>query len=382
MGEPSQPETQTTFAVYVGPPLETIRSIVASQFHVKDAFLDPYGVPTVQITAEPVKEKFQTLLRQLTEHRLVAAIRGSGDTLTIKTFQKPQIKTPRRIINLVLFLATVATVFGAGYLIWMVFDIAAPEANSYLMGAQFAVGLLAIIGLHEFGHQAAARHHNLEATLPYFIPGPPPFVPFGTFGALISLKEPPANRDQLFDLGLSGPLVGFIITIIVGVVAVAVGLPLDEAQQDVLRSQGVRFISGWPDVPALFILMDRALGFLRPDIGPNTILYSQFAQAAQIGALLTFLNLIPAWQLDGGHISRAVFGPEGLRVVTIVGVIALFVTGYYSFAILLLILMSFSRRGSTGVEPLDDISPISNSRKILYLLGLVTLGLTFSLSPF
>ena len=144
----------------------------------------------------------------------------------------------------------------------------------------------------------------------------------------------------------------------------------------------MRFISGWPDVPALFILMDRALGFLRPDIGPNTILYSQFAQAAQIGALLTFLNLIPAWQLDGGHISRAVFGPEGLRVVTIVGVIALFVTGYYSFAILLLIFMSFSRRGSTGVEPLDDISPISNSRKILYLLGLVTLGLTFSLSPF
>jgi membrane-associated protease RseP (regulator of RpoE activity) len=382
MGETSQPETQTTFAVYVGPPLETIRSIVASQFHVKDAFLDPYGVPTVQITAEPVKEKFKTLLSQLAEHRLVAAIRGSGDTLTIKTFQKPQIRTPRRIINLVLFLATVATVFGAGYLLWTVFDIAAPEANSYLMGAQFAVGLMAIIGLHEFGHQAAARHHKLEATLPYFIPGPPPFVPFGTFGALISLKEPPANRDQLFDLGLSGPLVGFIITIIVGVVAVAIGLPLDEAQQDVLRSQGVRFISGWPDVPALFILMDRALGFLRPDIGPNTILYSQFAQAAQIGALLTFLNLIPAWQLDGGHISRAVFGPEGLRVVTIVGVIALFVTGYYSFAILLLIFMSFSRRGSTGVEPLDDISPISNSRKILYLLGLVTLGLTFSLSPF
>src|SRR3972149_8028628 len=200
MGEPSQPETQTTFAVYVGPPLETIRSIVASQFHVKDAFLDPYGAPPVKITAEPVKEKFQTLLRQLTEHRLVVAIRGSGDTLTIKTFQKPQIRTPRRIINLVLFLATVATVFGAGYLIWMVFDIAAPEANSYLMGAQFAVGLLAIIGLHEFGHQAAARHRYLAANLPYFIPAPPQFVPFGTFGALISLKEPPANRHQLFDL--------------------------------------------------------------------------------------------------------------------------------------------------------------------------------------
>lgn len=382
MGEPPQPATQTTFAVYVGPPLETIRSIVGSQFHVKDAFLDPYGVPTVQITAEPVKDKFITLLAQLADHRLVAAIRGSGDTLTIKIFQKPQIKTPRRIINLALFAATMATVFAAGYLIWTVFDIAAPQANPYLMGAQFAVGLLAIIGLHEFGHQAAARHHKLEATLPFFIPGPPPFVPFGTFGALISLREPPANRDQLFDLGLSGPMVGFIITIIVGLTGIALGLPLDEDQMNVLRSQGVQFISGWPDVPALFILLDSFMGFLRPDIGPNAVLYSQFAYAAQIGALLTFLNLIPAWQLDGGHISRAVFGPEGLRVVTIVGVIALFVTGYYSFAILLLIFMSFSRRGSTGVEPLDDISPISNSRKIFYVIGLITLGLTFSLSPF
>jgi len=383
MGEPSQPATETTFAVYVGPPLETIRSIVASQFHIKDAFLDPYGVPTVQIIAEPVKEKFKTLLSQLVEHRLVAAIRGSGDTLTIKIFQKPQIRTPRRIINLALFLATVGTVFGAGYFLWGEFAAnVAPLANPYVQGVMFAAGLLAIIGLHEFGHQAAARHHKLDATLPYFIPGPPPFVPFGTFGALISLKEPPANRDQLFDLGISGPVVGFLVTILVGILWIALGTPLTPDQVAALELEGKIRPGGWPLQPALLILLDNLQGVLRPDVAPNTLLYSQLFFAAQIGALLTFLNLIPAWQLDGGHISRAVFGPGGLRAVTVIGVIALFVTGYYSFAVLLLIFMSFSRRGSTGVEPLDDISPISNSRKILYLLGLVTLGLTFSLSPF
>src|SRR3990170_499034 len=383
MGEPSQPETQTTFAVYVGPPLETIRSIVTSQFHVKDAFLDPYGVPTVQITAEPVKEKFQTLLRQLTEHRLVAAIRGSGDTLTIKTFQKPQIRTPRRIINLVLFLATVGTVFGAGYIIWGEFaNNVAPLANPYVQGAMFAAGLLAIIGLHEFGHQAAARHHKLDATLPYFIPGPPPFVPFGTFGALISLREPPANRDQLFDLGLSGPVVGFLVTILVGLLWIAFGLPLTDGQVTALVNQGKITFADWPSQPALLILLDNFRSLLRPEVAPNAVLYSQLFFAAQIGTLLTFLNIVPAWQLDGGHISRAAFGPEGHRIATVLGVIGLFLTGYYGFALLLLIFMSFSRRGFSGVEPLDDISPISNSRKILYVLALVTLGLTFSFTPF
>ncbi len=381
MAESPQPASQTTFAVYVGPPLETIRSIVASQFHVKDAFLDPYGVPTIQVTAEPVKAKFKVLLGQLAEHHLVGAIRGTGDTLTVRVFQKPPVRAPRRIINLVLFIATLASVFAAGYLIWDFFGpVISPAANPYAKGAEFAVGLMAIIGLHEFGHQYAARHHKLDATLPYFIPGPPPIVPFGTFGAVISLREPPANRDQLFDLGLSGPVVGFFVTILVGVVAVALGLPLTPNQVTALENQGVSFVS-WPNIPALFVLLSGFTGLLRPDIGPNLALYSQFDYAAQIGALLTFLNIIPAWQLDGGHISRATFGQEGHRIATILGVIALFATGYPTFAVLLLIFMGFSGRGITAVQPLDDISPISNSRKILYLLALVMLGLTFSLGP-
>ena len=383
MSDAPQPTPQTTFAVYVGPPLETIRSTVAAYFQVRDAFLDPYGVPTIQVAAEPVKTKFKSLLDQLAQQRLVAAIRGTGDTLTIKIFQKPPVKPSRRMINLILFVATLGTVFAAGYLIWTAFaEVVAPRANSYLMGAEFAVGLLAIIGLHEFGHQAAAKYHKLDATLPYFIPGPPPFVPFGTFGALISLREPPANRDQLFDLGLSGPVVGFIVTILVGLLWIAFGLPLTDGQVTALVNQGKITFADWPSQPALLILLDNLRSLLRPDVAPHAILYSQLFFAAQIGALLTFLNIIPAWQLDGGHISRAAFGPEGHRIATVLGVIGLFLTGYYGFALLLLIFMSFSRRGFSGVEPLDDISPISNSRKILYVLALVTLGLTFSFTPF
>ena len=122
-------------------------------------------------------------------------------------------------------------------------------------------------------------------------------------------------------------------------------------------------------------------GILRPGAGNSILLDTQLLFAAQIGSLLTFLNLVPAWQLDGGHIYRAAFGPEGHRIATIIGLVVLIFTGYYSFALLLIVFMAFSRRGFAGVEPLDDISPISTSRKLLYLAALGILVLTFSYSP-
>jgi len=378
-----QPVTQATVRVYVGPSLETIRGIVASKFQVKDAFLDPYGVPTVQVAAEPVKEKFVELLAELAPQKLTALIRGSGDTMTIKVVQKPQRGPPRKTINLVLFLATVSTVFVGGFLVWGQFaSIIAPLANPYSMAGEFAIGLMAIIGLHEFGHKASTRYHKLDASLPYFIPGPPFLFPFGTFGAVISLREPPANRDQLFDLGLSGPLVGFLVTIVVALLAIIFGLPLSDAQTSQLTSQGLITFASWPNTPLILIIIGNLQGVLRPDLGANVLLYSQLDWAAQIGALLTFLNIIPAWQLDGGHISRATFGAEGHRIATIIGVAAMFIMQYYGLAILLLLFMTLSRRGISGVEPLDDISPISNSRKLLFIVALAMLVLTFSIISF
>jgi membrane-associated protease RseP (regulator of RpoE activity) len=375
--------------------------MVASEFQVKDAFLDPYGIPTVHVTPEPAKEKFQRLLDQLRQQGLIAAIRGTTDGLTIKVFQKPQVKPSRKTINLGLFLATVATVFTAGYYLWttglfgsqvlqqQLIAIIDPTANPYLKAGLFAGGLLSIIGLHEFGHKAAARHHKMDATLPYFVPGPPPI---GTFGALISLKSPPANRDQLFDLGLSGPVIGFIVTIAVAALSVFIGtLPnasqatqIDTWNTTCAAQLGVQSCFSNIDFgliarqPLILIIISQVTSMIRPGV----LLDSQLFFAAQIGALLTFLNIVPAWQLDGGHISRAVFGPGGHRVASVIGLALLFLAGYYPFGLLVLAFMFFSRRGFAGVEPLDDISPVSNSRKLLYLLALVMLVLTFAYSPF
>jgi len=383
---PPQPATEPNFAPYTGPSLETVKSIVASQFQVKDAFLDPYGIPTILVSAEPTREKFRNVVEQLRTQNLLGAIRATGDTLTIKAFQRPQIKPSRRTINLALFIATVVSVTVAGYLLWtgafggplyqQLNQIISPGANAYVEAGAFAAGLMAIIGLHEFGHKAATRHHHLDATLPYFIPGPPPI---GTFGALIALKGPPANRDQLFDLGLSGPVVGFVVTIVVTMLAMFFGPPLTQTKADQLNawSAACNCPGGFPASPLLLVL----LGNLQAYINPNVLLEPQLVNAAQVGALLTFLNIVPAWQLDGGHISRAVFGPDGHRIATYVGLGILLLAGFWPFALLVIVMMGFSGRGVRGVEPLDDVSPVSNSRKILYLLGVAMLVLTFAYLP-
>jgi len=385
------PATQTNVPVYVGPPLDSIKTIVASEFQVKDAYLDPYGIPTVQVTREPAKEKFQRLLDQLRQQGLIAAIRGSrgsGDVLTIKIFQKPSPKPPRQVIYLALFLATILTVFVAGYLLWLAqlqqgfIQTIVPNSNIYLEAIAFVAGLVAIIGLHEFGHKAAARHHKMDATLPYFVPGPPPI---GTFGAVISLRSPPANRDQLFDLGLSGPLVGFVVTIVVIILSVIFGIYLSPAQvQQAQQQYGASSTdwSAWPfQQPALTIIVSSLATPLRSGTGGGILFDPQLSFAAQIGALLTFLNLVPMWQLDGGHISRSVFGESGHRTATVIGLFILIAARYYPFAFLVLAFMLFSRRGFAGVEPLDDVSPVSNSRKLIYFVGLVMLLLTFVVAP-
>jgi len=393
---PPQPTVQQTFAAYSGPPLDTIRSIVSTQFQVRDAFLDPNGVPTFLVNADATKDKFMHLVEQLRPEGLIAAIRGTADTLTIKVFQKPQVKQSRRTINLGLFLATVVSVTVAGYFLWtgglgpqtlqaQYNEIILPGASPYLEAGVFAAGLLAIIGLHEFGHKAATVVHGLDASFPYFIPGPPPI---GTFGALISLKGPPTNRDQLFDLGLSGPVVGFIVTMVVGTISMLFGPALTPAKLSQLTTwdstcstylQVTSCFSNvsFPAQPLILVLLSNLTGF----INPNVIYDQQLFFAAQIGALLTFLNIVPAWQLDGGHISRAVFGPGGHRIATVIGLGLLLISGFWAFAILVLVMMSFTRRGFAGVEPLDDVSPVSNSRKILYLVGIAMLVLTFARSP-
>lgn len=377
--EPNPPVAQAqplpTFTLDFG----SIRSMVEYRFTLLDAYVDVNGLPTFVTAQEPVKEKFQDLLRDLANHGLSAKIRKVSEKLVISIFPKPNLGRPRKLINLLLFIATIVTVGLASYS--LIFDVD-PRLTSALFQTSnltsqviiLGVSILGIVGIHEMGHVFANRYHRMDATLPYFVPAPPPF-PFGTFGAVISLRGPPGNRDQLFDLGFSGPVAGFLATVVVAFVAFLTAPLITEQQATQLVAAGLLSTKGWPNTP-LFLELIGELG-LRAVPPGYVLVLTQVAFAAEVGALITFLNILPVWQLDGGHISRAAFGERGHKLTALIGFAILLLARYWGFAILLLVFMLASRRPLQGVEPLDDVSPLSKSRKVLYGMSLVMLVLTF-----
>jgi len=358
------------------PDLAGLRRIVQLRFNVTDAYVDQYGIPSFVVDKEPVKRKFKDLMSDLLPLHLTASVRSQADKLLIRVFQRIQARRSNPLINVVLMLVTIGTILFASYTLTYSMDARVLATvfgglNLNVQMAMFAAALFGIIALHESGHKLAATAHRMDSTFPYFIPGPPPF---GTFGAVISLKSPPANRDELFDLGFSGPLVGFIATIVVAVVSILTAPLIPQAQVESLVGQGLLAVQEWPRTPLLMILLSYL--DIRASAPGQLLVLTQVAFAAEIGALVTFLNIIPAWQLDGGHIMRAALGPRGHRFATIIGLAALALAGYWPFALLILILM-FTRAGWAGVEPLDDVSALSNGRKLLFALALAILVLCF-----
>jgi Zn-dependent protease len=361
----------------------TLRTVVASRFYVLDAYIEsPQQVPTFIVAWEPPKAKFRGLLDDLAKYGLYPILRRQGQNLVVRIVERPRVKSSRFQVNMVLFFATLATISYSSYLLLADMDPRLLEAFYFVPSLPldtllfqmllFSGSIIAIIGLHELGHKLAAWYHRLDATLPYFLPGLPPI---GTFGAVISLRSPPANKDQLFDLGFSGPFVGFVVTVIVGILSFVTSPTLSLETANKLAEQGLLLYQGWPNVPALMLLI--GLFDIRPIPSDQVLVLNQVAFAAQIGALVTFLNILPVWQLDGGHISRAVFGRDGHRWATYLGLGILLVARYWVFAILLFVLMFGRGRGMTGVEPLDDVSPLSVSRRLVFVVALVMLALTF-----
>jgi len=356
--------------------------MLENRFTVLDWYVDVNGLPTFVIAKEQIKHKFQQLLGDLRNHNLAARIVEVSEKYVISVFPRRNSGKPRKLINLLMFLATVGAISLAGYTAIFYADPRVTAAlfagsNLTLQAVIYAASILSIIAIHETGHVIANRHHKMDATLPYFVPGPPPI---GTFGAVISLRAPPANRDQLFDLGFSGPIAGFMATICVAVFAYLTAPIITLHEADALLKANLLSVSPWPYTPLLLDFLDQ-LG-LRTVPADHILVLTQLVLAIEVGALITFLNLLPVWQLDGGHIARAIFGEKGHKIAAFVGFIVLLVAGYWAenywgFAFLLIIFMVASRRPLEGVEPLDDISPLSTSRKLLFVVALVMLAFSF-----
>lgn len=193
--------------------------------------------------------------------------------------------------NLLLFSATVLTVFAAGAMM-----VNRPGEDFALWrGWTFAVPLLLILLFHEFGHWIAARIHGVPASLPYFIPLPPQLFIFGTMGAVIMMPGRIRSRNALLDIGAAGPLAGMVIAI----PALLIGLSTSEL--------GPQVPGAYQEGQSLLYWLLKRIVF--GPIPPGYDVYlNETAFAGWAGFLITMMNLLPWGQLDGGHIAYALFG--------------------------------------------------------------------------
>jgi membrane-associated protease RseP (regulator of RpoE activity) len=269
--------------------------------------------------------------------------------------------------NLVLFLATVFSMFLTGTLYAGRFDQEAGLVGALRAlptGWSFAVPLLAILLTHEFGHYFAARYHRVDASLPYFIPLPL-LSPFGTMGAVIHMRGRIRSRNALLDIGAAGPLAGLVVAIPVLLVGLA-GSP-------VRPMEGFGVHEGQS---LLYLAMKRLV--LGPIPDGHDVFLNPVAFAGWSGLFVTALNLIPVGQLDGGHIAYALFAARQNRYARWLhkGLLVMFVYNMVLFALPVLRARPWSDFVAAGVrgDAWGDIGhAFSNSLFWLMWFGLLHL---------
>lgn len=241
------------------------------------------------------------------------------------------------------------------------------EPGKIYKGIPFSLTLMIILLSHELSHYFTSRRHGVKATLPYFIPAP---TIIGTFGAFIKMKSPIVTRKALIDIGASGPIAGFIISVI----ATIIGLRVSEVVS-VTMTQGALSLGD----SILFSFLSRAISGVTP--ADHDILLNPVAFAGWIGLFVTSINLIPVGQLDGGHIAYALLGEKHIRLsfalVFLMVLLGLLLwEGWFVWAILLLLL------GLRHPPVIYWEVPLDSKRKFIGWLALVIFILTFIPVPF
>lgn len=349
---------------------ETISRAVESEFSVEDKMLE-LGVPTFYVKIrDDSKDAFLRLMPKLEEIGAIPVLRRQEDRTVLRVIPKPKVGKHRPIINILLLAATIVTTFVSGYGLSLGLLAVSPGAlpHPYVGAVEFTVAILAILGAHEMGHKLTSDRHHVEATYPYFIPGLPPI---GTFGAVIQQKSLSPNKDALFDLGASGPVIGFIVTIVV----TAIGVALSPLELTATLPPGTNPLQ----VPLLFQFFEKVLVHAPTTSGDYSLLLHPVAFAGWVGMLVTMLNLLPTAMLDGGHTVRSLFGEitklEKLAkwIFTFFSFAVLLLFGYWLMLIFVLFLSTFRHPG-----PLDDVSKLSAKRKIFSLLLIVIFVLSIA----
>lgn len=312
---------------------------------------------------------------------------GRWLVLTRQTSVRPE----RWLLHVSLFLATIFTTTIAGAVLRGTISIDGPwdllrgriglassPLASLAPGLAFSLPLVAILLAHELGHYVTARHYLLDTSPPYFLPVPPwPFF-IGTLGAFIRLRTVLSDRRQLFDVGIAGPIAGFVVALPVLVIGLRLSHslpPLGSGSGMGLLLGGERLVVGDSPVTLLARLAANQM------VGQVSL--HPMAFAGVVGMFVTMLNLLPMAQLDGGHILFAAVPRLHRRVAVIfwltILVLGRWWPGWYLWAGMVLLL---SRGRLDHPTVLDAYRPLPRSRRLLAWVALALFVLTFAPIPF
>jgi membrane-associated protease RseP (regulator of RpoE activity) len=372
----------------------------------KDNYIVRYRGQLISDDSAAAYDQLATALRPLDITPLFRGEKGKHVILLLSGVIQPN---PSRVwVNIVLFILTLISVFLAGvyYTLGGVYDGPANPGFQDLLpfvresiggGLAFTASLLAILLAHEFGHYLAGRYHRTHVTLPYFIPFP--LSAFGTMGAFIQLKEPPRNKRILLDIGIAGPLAGLVVAIPVLLLGLSLSevsyLPVSLSPGEGLQIEGNSLLYLFSKYVIFGQLLPTPGSYGSSSIveywiryfftgqplplGGVDVLLSPVAWAGWAGLLVTALNLIPAGQLDGGHVLYSLVGSRAkllLPVILVALALLGFVwPGWWLWAFLILLL------GRFHAEPLDQITTLDPNRQVLAVAGLVIFFLVFTPVP-
>jgi len=382
--------------------IEVLTNFVARIFRIEDVTSgDPqkgfFARYRGQLLDEDSAALYDRLADSLIPYNIIPLFKIEDGRQVIYLAPKPpEPKKDKVSTNIILFVLTVFSVMlvGAQPEGAMPQDFAGQMlalAKSIFTGWPFALSLLGILLSHELGHYFMSRYHKTPATLPYFIPFP--FSPLGTMGAAIIMRGVPKNKRVLFDIGIAGPIAGLVVAIPV----LFLGLSLSKLGTVVQDPNG--FLEG----NSLLYLFAKFVTFgklLPAPLEPQGILYwlrffftgrpapfggldvfiHPVAFAGWAGILVTALNLIPAGTLDGGHVIYALFGDKAKKafpfIVGLLAAMGFFWSGWWIWAVLLFWL------GRVHAEPLDQITTLDPTRRLIALAMIIVFVLVFMPVPF
>jgi membrane-associated protease RseP (regulator of RpoE activity) len=359
-----------------GSELERIRSVVRSYFPVYETTIAPQSLLlAIHVDRATLERKFDELRRELWDDGYVPFLRREHGEEFVEVVRRPRVRARGTWVNLALLAGTVATTVFAGALIWLTYDgqTALTLAAFAYGGIYFAVPIMAILGSHELAHYWAARRRHLDASLPFFLPVPPP-LPFGTFGAFVSVRAPFPDRKAQFDVAAAGPLVGFVVAIPIslGGMLLSAHAPVVPATVCSPTVLGLNYGNIVFSPSVLWRLFGLFLPSSFVDLHP-------LALAGWVGILVTAINLLPIGALDGGRVFRAVFG-EGAKYVSYAAAaglfgLGIFYTGWFLFGLLVLFM------GLRNPPPLNDLTSLDTKRYALAALVAAVLITGFVIVP-